>query len=143
MLGFHHSRLQPLQTDSALVRSGMHDPVPGRIADTASRSGGLAMPSCWRLMGRAAVSVHHFSLASREKASISCRMQERLATATCIARARAPFMLQPFRRHTHQPLSAVDSLSARASAGTCRRQTDVSHRTRPPRGTQTLPLARC
>ena len=60
-------------------------------------------------------------------------LHARLATATCTARARAPFMLQPcVRRHTDQPLSAVDSPSARASAGTCRRQTRPTGRA--PRG---------
>ena len=59
-------------------------------------------------------------------------LHARLATATCTARARAPFMLQPFRRHTVQPLSAGDSPSARASAGTCRRQTRPTGRA--PRG---------
>ena len=44
-------------------------------------------------------------------------LQERLATATCTARARAPFMLQPLCSSPHSPATQRGRLVERACEG--------------------------
>ena len=76
-------------------------------------------------------------------------LQERLATATCIARARAPFMLQPLCSSPHSPATQRGRLVERACEGGHLQKTGL-RQTRPtgraPRGERKrcrLPAAEC
>ena len=64
-------------------------------------------------------------------------LQERLATATCIARARAPFILQPLCSSPHSPATQRGRLVERACCCSSRRLSSQC------RSSRCQPLRRC